>query len=241
MDVRPFPHAVARLGEYFTLTEPTGAGWRPIVEFFDAAVLLDLSEATRHAMARYAAADSALIPIRVAASSLHLAVASRLISPVIGGFATQAAVPVLGAEALRWRRTDHSVHFAADPLPWVNPANSAGAAEVVERSLLSELLHPLVVRLGAAAGLSPKVMWGNVMSAAHGAVTVMGLRNAALVPAGRELIRSLLERPLLRHTAAMTGSTFRRRSCCLFYRVPGGGLCGDCVLSVATSMQRGPG
>jgi ferric iron reductase protein FhuF len=24
--------------------------------------------------------------------------------------------------------------------------------------------------------------------------------------------------------------SFRRRSCCLYYRVPGGGLCGDCVL-----------
>ena len=24
---------------------------------------------------------------------------------------------------------------------------------------------------------------------------------------------------------------FRRRSCCLFYRIPGGGTCGDCVLA----------
>ncbi len=28
--------------------------------------------------------------------------------------------------------------------------------------------------------------------------------------------------------APCTGSAFRRRSCCLYYRVPGGGLCGDC-------------
>jgi ferric iron reductase protein FhuF len=26
------------------------------------------------------------------------------------------------------------------------------------------------------------------------------------------------------------GWTFRRRSCCLYYRVPGGAVCGDCVL-----------
>ncbi|MFD2121439.1 (2Fe-2S)-binding protein [Streptomyces cirratus] len=26
------------------------------------------------------------------------------------------------------------------------------------------------------------------------------------------------------------GVAFTRRSCCLYYRVPGGGLCGDCVL-----------
>ena len=27
------------------------------------------------------------------------------------------------------------------------------------------------------------------------------------------------------------GWSFTRTSCCLFYRVPGGGLCGDCVLA----------
>ena len=28
-----------------------------------------------------------------------------------------------------------------------------------------------------------------------------------------------------------TGVGFARRTCCLFYRVPGGGTCGDCVLN----------
>ncbi|WP_068795984.1 (2Fe-2S)-binding protein [Pseudonocardia sp. HH130630-07] len=31
--------------------------------------------------------------------------------------------------------------------------------------------------------------------------------------------------------AAGSGWSFRRRSCCLYVRVPGGGLCGDCVLA----------
>ena len=34
------------------------------------------------------------------------------------------------------------------------------------------------------------------------------------------------------------GWSFTRTSCCLFYRVPGGGLCGDCVL--AAPRRRGP-
>lgn len=34
----------------------------------------------------------------------------------------------------------------------------------------------------------------------------------------------------LRGTAEFAGGRFRRRSCCLFYQVPGGGYCGDCVL-----------
>ncbi|MGH3410268.1 MAG: (2Fe-2S)-binding protein [Streptosporangiaceae bacterium] len=27
------------------------------------------------------------------------------------------------------------------------------------------------------------------------------------------------------------GLGFRRHSCCLYYRLPGGGLCGDCALA----------
>ena len=27
------------------------------------------------------------------------------------------------------------------------------------------------------------------------------------------------------------GLSFRRRSCCLYYRLPGGALCGDCGLA----------
>ena len=53
----------------------------------------------------------------------------------------------------------------------------------------------------------------------------------------RSLAERLLTTPPLDATAALrapeppdAGWTFRRRSCCLYYRVPGGGVCGDCVL-----------
>lgn len=234
MESRPFPQRVARLGEYFALAGAAGDGWRPIDELYDDAVLTDLVGATRAAMARYAAAEPTDVPARVAASSLHLSVASRLVSPVMGGFATRSGVPVLTPDVLRWRRAGHAVQFAAGPLPWVDTQNPATAAESVDRTLLVAVLQPLAERLDSEAGLSPKIMWGNVMSAANGAVTVMGLRDATLVPAGRELVGSLMQRPRLRGSASMTGSTFRRRSCCLFYLAPGGGLCGDCVLADPT-------
>ena len=51
------------------------------------------------------------------------------------------------------------------------------------------------------------------------------------------LARHLLTTPPLYGTATLlaaeppdVGWTFRRHSCCLYHRVPGGGLCGDCVL-----------
>ncbi|WP_171907136.1 (2Fe-2S)-binding protein, partial [Streptomyces niveus] len=39
----------------------------------------------------------------------------------------------------------------------------------------------------------------------------------------------LLTHPDLRATGVAGDGTFRRRSCCLYYRCPSGGLCGDCV------------
>jgi ferric iron reductase protein FhuF len=32
---------------------------------------------------------------------------------------------------------------------------------------------------------------------------------------------------------------FRRNSCCLYYRLPEGGLCGDCVLGVKRDVDEG--
>ncbi|WP_057136207.1 (2Fe-2S)-binding protein [Mycobacterium tuberculosis] len=42
----------------------------------------------------------------------------------------------------------------------------------------------------------------------------------------------LLNTANLAGSGVLTGPdlTFRRRSCCLFYRVPAGGKCGDCPL-----------
>lgn len=44
----------------------------------------------------------------------------------------------------------------------------------------------------------------------------------------RLLTTELFEDPRLTATGTRTGTAFRRTSCCLIYRTPGGGLCGDC-------------
>lgn len=79
--------------------------------------------------------------------------------------------------------------------------------------------------------LSRKVMWGNVMSAANGAVTVMALSQPQYESRGRELVRALMETENLSGTARFEHNKFVRRSCCLFYLAPNSGLCGDCVLA----------
>ncbi|MEU1022927.1 (2Fe-2S)-binding protein, partial [Streptomyces sp. NPDC005904] len=42
------------------------------------------------------------------------------------------------------------------------------------------------------------------------------------------LAEALFDHPDLRTTGTLDPAAFRRRSCCLYYRCPGGGVCGDC-------------
>jgi ferric iron reductase protein FhuF len=52
----------------------------------------------------------------------------------------------------------------------------------------------------------------------------------AHAPVARAVGQRLLDNAPLTGTGAFTGTTFRRTTCCLYYQVPGGGYCGDCVL-----------
>jgi hypothetical protein len=83
---------------------------------------------------------------------------------------------------------------------------------------------PLLEVFRARFRLSPQVLWGNVASALGGAAGQLGAR---AWPA----VGSLLTRSPLSGMAIVAGRSLRRRNCCLYYRIPGGGTCGDCVLN----------
>ncbi|WP_460370785.1 (2Fe-2S)-binding protein, partial [Actinocorallia lasiicapitis] len=76
--------------------------------------------------------------------------------------------------------------------------------------------------------LADGLIWGNVASALAGTRHAARLR-PELAPRIHTLITDQLARSPLR--GALTPPTFRRRSCCLYYKVPpGGDKCGDCCL-----------
>ncbi|MBB5937887.1 (2Fe-2S)-binding protein [Streptomyces zagrosensis] len=134
------------------------------------------------------------------------------------------------------------------------PGAGAGAADVglaqqVRTAVLDQHLIPLH-RASAASGVSGALLWGNAGSALAGALMVLRdwLRTApeagAAAAAGPQggasaqaralaLARDLFAAEPLResgHWLPDSRPPFRRTTCCLYYRVPGGGLCGDCVL-----------
>ncbi|KUL40761.1 ferric iron reductase [Streptomyces regalis] len=170
--------------------------------------------------------------LRIAASVAQQGLAARLWSVTLGCAALYGSVPDLDPRLLHWD-PDGS---APDDL-WLTevrplPPDPATLADVVLHGHLQPLTAALRTRYRVAAGL----LWGNAGSALAGAARQLdqwaraGGRTDTAARA-RALTAELLGHPLLAGTGTLTGTAFRRRSCCLYYRVPGGGVCGDCCFT----------
>ena len=81
------------------------------------------------------------------------------------------------------------------------------------------------------------MVWGNTASAVNGAVLAASAASPELAPRLRTVADSLLRAlPVTAvHTGRVGSSDFRRRSCCLIYRVSATerprAVCGDCILT----------
>jgi hypothetical protein len=79
--------------------------------------------------------------------------------------------------------------------------------------------------MASVVKLADGLVWGNAASALAGSLNVG--------PAGggrAALVRALLAREPLAGAGSFGADGFVRNNCCLYYRVPGGGMCGDCGL-----------
>jgi hypothetical protein len=233
VDVRAVLADVAELGPYFAVTPDPGidgAGWRPVRELYaDPAPVRE----------RIAQVGTALgSDARVAASIAFQGLAAQLVSAPFAAVALHGVLPRLGADALRWR----SVDSGPWPLGCAEPAGDAvgsGAAggAALAALLLVEHLQPLVAVVREQSSIAERVLWGNAASALAGAKRMVGVTRPEAADAAARLAATVLDVGPLRGAGEKLppidpdrGWTFRRRSCCLYYRV--GGLCEDCVLLV---------
>lgn len=183
--------------------------------------------------------DVTLIPLRSAASSFQLGIAARLLSPVIGAATCLRAVPLLRADSVWWKQVTeqgaarHSPRFSVAEVDSTDAETAAVAAAAISSSVVDGVLRPLTEALAAVSGLSMKVMRGNVISAANGAVTVLAMTRPNDESHGRAVVAALAESDELADTGHFDQGRFVRHSCCLFYQAPNAGLCGDCVLTVS--------
>ncbi|MEV7687582.1 (2Fe-2S)-binding protein [Streptomyces bungoensis] len=169
---------------------------------------------------------------RVAASIGHLGLAARLWSVALACAALYGRLPDLDPRLLRW----DPAATAPDDL-WLTavrprPGDAATLADIV----LHRHLVPLGETLRARHGVAPGLLWGNAASALAGAGRELdrwarGAGRGDVTERARALTDGLFAHPLLRTAGTRSGTAFRRRSCCLYYRVPGGGVCGDCCFT----------
>lgn len=169
---------------------------------------------------------------RVAASIAHQALAARLWSAALGCAVLHGRVPDLHPRLLHW----DPAAGAPDDL-WLTEVRARpGDADTVADLVLHGHLEPLATALRARHRLAPGLLRGNAASAlaSTGRLLERWARDNGRTEAAdraRELTAHLLAHPLLDRAGTLTGAAFRRRSCCLYYRVPGGGVCGDCCFS----------
>jgi hypothetical protein len=212
---------LAAVGPFFAVPcgpRPPGEGFRPLGELYGAPLEPYVVEIGRRLGTG---------PGRVAASTAQLGIASRLWSLGLGAAALGGRVPDLGPERVWWRLPAAGSLELWLPQPAELPAGAMG------QNVLGTL-GGLDAALRERFGVSAKVLRGNAASGLVGALRVLLDR----VPGERavRLAAGLLaEGGALGGTGAFVheeglGVAFVRRSCCLYYRVPGGGLCGDCVL-----------
>jgi ferric iron reductase protein FhuF len=90
------------------------------------------------------------------------------------------------------------------------------------------------------------VLWGNVSSALGGAAGMIADNSPAHAARAAAIVEQALLLGSLRDTAVLVRPDPRRErwflvrnNCCLYYRIPGAGTCGDCVLTTLGERHRG--
>ena len=240
-DIASALRAAAGFGPYCTWEPWDGAaGWRPLRDLLDADVVADRVMAGRQALARMAGLAPGDVAERVAASIVFLGLASRLLSPPLAAACVSGVLPVPDFERIRWQ----PVESGPMPIAWhdldaaLADNDPAAVAQVLIRTTTLTLVGPLLEVFCGRFLVSGKVMWGNVASALAGAAGMIADAAPIHAECGAAIVERMLAQPPLLGTATLTRPDpgrarwfLVRRNCCLYYRIPGGGMCGDCVLT----------
>jgi ferric iron reductase protein FhuF len=219
------------LGPFFAVAAGAGPGWVTWADIVNGGPLQQRIDDVRATLA--AAPGAPDVDLRVAASLTHLGLVARLLSPVLGAALLRGALPVARAEAVFLQLS------GANPLPMTLavartvPVDDPGSlADALDREWLVPAVRPLSAEVTLRTGLSPQVLEGNTASAVAGALRMAAVAAPALTEFAANTLDAVLADSALADTGARrSDGSFVRRSCCLLYRLPGAGTCGDCILT----------
>ncbi|HEY5985559.1 MAG TPA: (2Fe-2S)-binding protein [Streptosporangiaceae bacterium] len=245
---------LASLGPYFAVTShdagsPVSEPWQPLATLTGSPLRLrERIAEVRAALAAAAGCAPEAVEFRVAASVAQLGVAARLVSPALAVAALSAGVLCMDPAVVRWQ----PVLGGAFPLSLTasggvrTPGRSgSGEDDALARELARQLVNgPVraITEMTAAMSVSRRVVWGNVASAVNGAASMIAAARPSLEARAWAISSALLRHPpLAGGYEGAPGGGFRRRNCCLIYRiaaVPGNAICADCVLRPPTGPPR---
>jgi FhuF 2Fe-2S C-terminal domain len=225
--VRALSNDLSSLGPFFAVeTQVRGESrpppWQPMTALIkDGGTLAARIDAVRTALAHRAGRQPADVEIRVAASVAHLGLIARILSPAIGAVALGHTPVSLSLDDLWWQNElggPYPLSIAPAPtteVPGAGPAVEAITAAIAERYAVSH-----------------HVLWGNVGSAANSAAQLISTARPDRKSTADAAADAILRDPRVDGGAVRAGPSFRRRSCCLIYRVANDrtATCGDCIL-----------
>ncbi len=224
---------VTAIGPYFAVTvgEPGArppAGFRPLREFYAPGPGGPLAQRIALAAGSLGGGEP-----RVTGSIVQLGLAARFWSIGLGTAALGSVLPELHPDRAHWRQPPEGLIEFWLPGPGTTRA-TPDLAGALHRAVLVDHLTPLSQAVRAVAPVAERLLWGNAASALAGAVRVLQVQRPDAAPRAAWLARELLARAPLAGTATVApagaaGLAFRRTTCCLYYRLPRAGLCGDCV------------
>ena len=238
---------LARLGGFFVLTDATGTDAVPWDELLGDAPLAARLDQVRQALAASTGQDPADVDVKVAMSALQVGVASRLWSVGLAAAVLHGTVPDLRSRHLLGspgHRGDVPLALA-EGTPWSAVAGPREAADALARTVVDGSLADLDAACSRVGRVPPRVLLSNAASSLVGAARVVGTVRPGAASSAWEVARLLLAAPGLAPGGATrpraglpdgvggamerADEAFLRGGCCLFDRIPGHGLCPDCV------------
>jgi hypothetical protein len=246
--VLPALVTAAQFGPFFSW-EPWSpdAGWLPWASLADGDVAAERVRIARDTLIGMFGLAEDAVPMRVVASVTFLGYASRVVSPLLGAAVAAGDLPTPRPDELWWRPQP------GGPLPIAYGKTRARAgtrsgvtAQVFAEVAVGGLLMPLLETFRTRFALSPQVLLGNVASALGGAAGMIADQAPQYADRAASVVAEILEiapltgtGTLVRPSAESPRRFLIRNNCCLYYRIPGGGTCGDCVLTPEEERRRG--
>jgi iron complex transport system ATP-binding protein len=192
----------------------------------------DRFAAARESLGRAVDQDPESVDRRIAVSAVQVSLVSRLWSVALGSAVLHGWVPDLHTDLL----VCGTGHRSPVPMASTDPARGRSVAGPEETSrAVAELVVSTslkaVNRACAEHGrTSERVLLSNTASALVGAGRVLTRHRPEAAATVGATVRLLLEEPVPAAGGGYVDGEFKRRGCCLYYRLPGHGLCPDCVL-----------